>query len=47
MNEAVESALETGYRLFDTAHGYRNEPLLGAALSVSHSMKTQQTTAIF
>lgn len=37
MREAVRSALESGYRLFDTAQMYKNEDMLGAALQECHA----------
>lgn len=33
MNEVVNSAIEAGYRAFDTAYFYGNEQALGRALS--------------
>lgn len=33
MDTAVKTAFEAGYRLFDTAQMYRNEPVLAAALN--------------
>jgi diketogulonate reductase-like aldo/keto reductase len=35
MSSAISSALESGYRLFDTASAYGNEELLGNALAAS------------
>ncbi len=35
-NEAVAAALEAGYRHFDTAQIYTNEPFLGAALKAAN-----------
>ena len=34
VNKAVDAALGAGYRLFDTAKYYLNEPQLGIALKV-------------
>ncbi|VDP08732.1 unnamed protein product [Heligmosomoides polygyrus] len=37
---AVNAALESGYRLFDTAKYYLNEPELGAALAVRAAQRS-------
>lgn len=36
MNNAVDDALDLGYRLFDTASVYRNEEIFGKAIRSSH-----------
>lgn len=38
---AVAAALEAGYRHFDTAHAYRNEAALGAAIRASGGARDQ------
>src|SRR3954469_14193301 len=38
---AVEEALRVGYRMFDTAASYLNEPEVGAAIAVSHVARSE------